>query len=163
MQRSKLLLVLACVAVVACTQEMTRREVLLEQERAQERVSAWVRTMNNARIDSLLLFYHPVPELRVLWADGGKSSGYEETEQVLRAFYAGIQYMNFAVSEVEVQILGKRVAQATFRHSTDIVGADNVRRPVSAGQGTLLLFLDQSDNLWKIHTQQLSVNRATAN
>jgi len=163
MRRSKLLLVVACVAVVACTQEMTSRAVLLEQERAQERVSAWVKTMNNARIDSLLLFYHQAPELRVLWADGGKSNGFEETEQALRDFYASIQYMNFAVSEVELQILGKKVAQATFRHSTDIVGIDNVRRPVSAGQGTLVLFRDPADNLWKIHTQQLSVNRASAN
>jgi hypothetical protein len=163
MRRSKLLLVVACVAVVACTQEMTRREVLLQQERAQERVSGWVRTMNNARIDSLLLFYHQVPELRVLWADGGKSNGFEETEQALRDFYRSIQYMNFAVSEVEVQILAKNAAQATFRHSTDIVGIDNVRRPVSAGQGTLVLFLDPDDNLWKIHTQQLSVNRPSGN
>jgi len=163
MQRSRLLLVLACVAVVACTRDMTRRDVLLQQQRVEERVNSWVRTMNNARVDSLLLFYHDVPELRVLWANGKKSSGFEETEQALRDFYAGIQYMNMALSELEVQVLDRNVAEATFRHSTDIVGADNQRRPVSAGQGVLVLFRDASDNLWKIHTQILSVNQPSMN
>jgi len=163
MQRSSLLLVLACVAVVACTREMTRRDVLLEQQRVEERVTTWVRTMNNARVDSLLLFYHDAPELRVLWSDGKKSSGFEETEQALRDFYANIQYMNVALSELEVQVLSRNVAQATFRHSTDIVGADNQRRPVAVGQGVLVLFKDASDNAWKIHTQILSVNHPAAN
>jgi len=163
MQRSRLLLVLACVAVVACTRDMTRRDVLLQQQRVEERVNSWVRTMNNARVDSLLLFYHDVPELRVLWANGKKSSGFEETEQALRDFFAGIQYMNMALSELEVQVLDRSVAEATFRHSTDIVGADNQRRPVSVGQGVLVLFRDASDDLWKIHTQILSVNQPSTN
>jgi hypothetical protein len=119
--------------------------------------------MNNARVDSLLLFYHDVPELRVLWANGKKSSGFEETEQALRDFFAGIQYMNMALSELEVQVLDRSVAEATFRHSTDIVGADNQRRPVSVGQGVLVLFRDASDDLWKIHTQILSVNQPSTN
>jgi ketosteroid isomerase-like protein len=162
MRRSKLLLVLACVAVVACTQDMTRREMLLEQESVQERVNSWVNTMNNARVDSLLLFYDAGAETHVVWPDGRMAKGFEAVEQTWRDFYSGTNYMNFALSQLEVRVLAHNVAQAVFRHSTDVVDA-NGQRAVFPGRGLVVLLKDTQDNVWKIQTQLLSVNRASEN
>ena len=70
--------------------------------------------------------------------------------------------MNFAMSQLEVRVLGQNVAQAVFRHSTDVVDSGN-QRAVYPGRGLVVLMKDPRDNLWKIHTQLLSVNRASEN
>ena len=162
MRRSKLLVVLACVAVVACTQEMTGRETLLEQQAVEARVNGWVRAMANAKLDSLLMLYDDSPSVHVVWPDGRMAQGYENVDQSLRDFYGSIQYMNFAMSQLEVEVLGRSAAQAVFRHSTDVVDRNN-DRAVFPGRGVLVLIKDHDDNLWKIHTQLLSVNRQSEN
>lgn len=164
MPLSRLLLVATCAALLACTQsDLTRREAMLEQQVVIERVNAWQRTMNNARIDSLLTFYHQVPELKVLWSDGRRTEGWEQTEQAIRDFYGGIQYLNFVISELEVQVLASGIAQATFRHSTDVVGRDNRRLPVAAGHGLQIWMKDREDKVWKIHTADLAVSQPSTN
>lgn len=164
MPLSRLLLVVTCTMLLACTQsELTRREALLDQQVVVERVNAWQRTMNNAKIDSLLTFYHQEPEVKVMWPDGRRSDGWDETEQGIRDLYGSIQYMNFVISELEVQVLAKGIAQATFRHSTDVVGRDNVRRPVAAGHGLLIWMRDSGDKVWKIHTAELAVTQPSTN
>ncbi len=164
MPLSKLLLVVTCTMLLACAQsELTRREAMLDQQVVIERVNAWQRLMNNARVDSVLTFYHQQPEMKVLWSDGRRSEGWEETEQAIRELYGSIQYLNFVISELEVQVLAKGIAQATFRHSTDVVGRDNRRRPVDAGHGLLVWMRDPDDRVWKIHTANLSVTQPSAN
>jgi hypothetical protein len=150
------------VAVVACTQDMTRREVLLEQQAVEARVNAWVRAMTNAKLDSLLLFYDATPTVHVVWPDGRIAKAFEGVEQSVNEFYGDIQYMNFAMSQLEVEVLSSRSAQAVFRHSTDVVDRNN-QRAVFPGRGVLVLVKDNTDNLWKIHTQLLSVNRQSEN
>ncbi len=162
MRPSKLLLILACVVVVACSQDMTRREMLLEQEAVQERVNTWVRMMNNQKVDSLLLHYDAGPETHVVWPDGRMAKGFEAVEQTWRDFYRGTNYMNFAMSQLEVSVLASNVAQVVFRHSTDVVDAGN-QRAVFPGRGLIVFVKDRQDNVWKIHTQLLSVNRASEN
>ena len=162
MRPSKLLLVLACVAVLACSPEMTQREMRLEQETVQERVTTRVRMMNNQKVDSLLLLYDPGAETDVVWPDGRMAKGFEAVQQTWRDFYTGTNYMNFAMSQLEVRVLARGVAQAVFRHSTDVVDSGN-QRAVYPGRGLVVFVKDSRDNLWKIHTQLLSVNRASEN
>lgn len=162
MRRSRILVVLACVAVVACSQEMTSREGRLEQQAVEARVNGWVRAMTNAKLDSLILLYDNSATVHVVWPDGRMAQGYEDVEQSVRDFYGSIQYMNFAMSQLEVQMLGRSAAQAVFRHSTDVVDRNN-QRAVFPGRGVLVLVKDRSDKLWKIHTQLLSVNRQSEN
>ena len=162
MRRSRLLVVVACVAVVACTPELTSREMLLEQQAVEARVNGWVRAMANAKLDSLLLLYDDTPTVHVVWPDGRMAQGYENVDGSLRDFYGSIQYMNFAMSQLQVEMLGRAAAQAVFRHSTDVVDRNN-QREVFPGRGVLVLVKDPDDNLWKIHTQLLSVNRQSEN
>ncbi len=164
MTLSRLLLVVTCAMMLACTQsDLTRREAMRDQQVVIERVNAWQRLMNNARVDSVLTFYHQEPELKVLWGDGRRTEGWEATEQAIRDFYGNIQYMNFVISELEVQVLARGIAQATFRHSTDVVGRDNRRLPVAAGHGLLIWMKDPDQNVWKIHTADLAVAQPSAN
>jgi hypothetical protein len=157
------MLVLTCAVLLACTQEVTRREILVEQQVVEDRLNSWVRLMNNAKLDSLMLFYDQVPELQVLWSDGQRTGGWEETEQGIRDFFGGLQWMNFVVSEIEVEVLSQRAATTTFRHSTDIIRRDGQRLPVSSGQGTQVWLKDQDDDLWKIHTSHVSVSQPSMN
>ena len=141
---------------------MTRRDMMLEQQAAEGIVNAWVRAMSNAQIDSLLLYYDETPAVHVVWPDGRMAKGYEGVEQTLREFYGEIQYLNFAMSQLEVEVLGRAAAQAVFRHSTDVVDRNN-QRVVYPGRGVMVLVKDDQDNRWKIHTQLLSVNRQSEN
>jgi len=164
MPLTRLLLMVTCVVLLACTQsDLSRREALLDQQVVTERVTTWQRTMNNARIDSLLTFYHQEPNLKVLWADGRRTEGWEATEQAIRDLYGSIQYMNFVISELEVQVLARGIAQATFRHSTDVVGRDNRRLPVASGHGLLIWMKDRDERVWKIHTADLAVTQPATN
>ena len=162
MQRSKLLLVLTCVVVVACSQGMTSREVLIEGRAVEERITTWVRAMNNAKVDSVVLMYDQSADVHAVWADGHIAEGFEAVEQRWRDFYTATSYMNVATSQLKVEVLAPGVAQAVFRHSTDIVDANN-QRAVFPGRALVVLLKDSDDNLWKIHTQLFSVNRVSEN
>ncbi|NIM52124.1 MAG: hypothetical protein GTN62_13195 [Gemmatimonadales bacterium] len=163
MLRSKVVLVLACAVLVACTQELTRRERLVQRDLVEERMDTWVRLLNNAKQDSLALMYIQSPELQVMWPEGHRSSGWDQEEQALRDFYANIQYMNFVVSDRTIQVLTPEIAVSTFAHSTDIVQLNAQRRPVATGLGTIVWVKDPEDNLWKIYTEQIARNAPSRN
>jgi ketosteroid isomerase-like protein len=162
MQRSKLLLVLTCVAVVACSQGLTSREALIEGRTVEERITTWVRAMNNAKVDSVVLMYDASADVHAVWADGHIAEGFEAVEQRWGDFYAQTNYMNVAMSQLRVEVLAPGVAQAVFRHSTDIVDGGG-QRAVFPGRALVVLLKDPADNLWKIHTQLFSVNRQSEN
>jgi ketosteroid isomerase-like protein len=163
MKRSNLVLVLVCVMLVACTQEMTQREALSARQAVEGRANAWVQAMNNADRDSLAGFYHQVPELKVVWPSGDRSNGWEAMEAAIAEFYGGINFMNFGMTQLEVQVLSPTAALTTFRHSTDIVQRNGQRLPVQNGRGMILWMLDQDDNLWKISTSLIAANQPSRN
>jgi hypothetical protein len=66
--------------------------------------------------------------------------------------------MNFVTSQKRTELLGPRTALSTFGHSTDVIRQDS-NREVMPGKGTLLWIHDTTDDVWKIHFQQLSVNK----
>lgn len=163
MPRSRLMVALALVAVVACTQEMTSRDRTLELRLVEDRFDAWVTAQNNDWRDSLAALYYRGPELQVLWANGSRTEGWEATEQAMRDRRAQIQYMNIVVSEHHSEVLSPSVAMSVFHHSTDVVQVNMQRRPVQSGQGLLLWVKDPADDLWKIHTQHVSVSQPSSN
>lgn len=155
MVRSKLVLVLVCAVLVACSPELTQRERMVEQQAVQEQLTTWVRVLNNAKLDSLLAFYYEAPDTRIMWSDGHRSTGPEALREAWRQLYGSIQYMNFVMTDPAVEILSPRVALTTFSHSTDVVRLSG--RTVEAGHGTLLWMKDPADGIWKIYLQQLAV------
>jgi ketosteroid isomerase-like protein len=155
MVRSKLVLVLVCATLVACTPELTQRERMVERQAVQEQLTTWVRVLNNAKLDSILAMYYAGPEARIMWPNGNRSMGPEEVEQAWRAFYGGIQYMNFVMTDPAVEILSPTIAVTTFSHSTDVVRLSG--RMVEAGHGTLLWRKDVDDGVWRIYLQQLAI------
>jgi len=163
MKPSRLALVVVCVAVVACTQEMTQREALLLHDAVEGRTTAWVRAWNNADRDSLAQFYDQSADLTVMWADGRRTDGWEATGQAIRDFYGGINYMNFVVTEPQIEVLGPTAALVTFRHSTDIVQRNAQRMPVRAGQGVVLWVRDRQDNVWRIRTSYIAISEPSRN
>ncbi len=134
------------------------RQRIVAEQQLEGRLTAWVRHMNNAKLDSLSGMYHRVPELTVVRADGRRSVGWEQEAQVIREFYRRVRYMNFVLQDPRIDVLDRGHAVTTFRHSTDVVDSFGVRAPVAVGQGTIFWVKDPQDHLWKIHTQQLSVN-----
>ncbi len=134
------------------------RQRIVAERQLEGRLTAWVRHMNNAKLDSLSRLYHRVPELTVVRADGRRSAGWEQEQQVIREFYRRVRYMNFVLQDKRIDVLDKAHAVTTFRHSTDVVDSLGLRAPVVAGQGTILWVRDPRDKLWKIYMQQLSVN-----
>ena len=163
MKRSNVVLVLLCAAMVACAQEMTQREEALARQAVRDRASAWVKAMNSAQLDSIATFYLQAPELTVLWPDGRRTEGWDSTRVAIREFYGGINYMNFVVSEVEVQVLSPDAALSLLRHSTDIVQRNGQRLPVQAGQGSVLWVKDPEDNQWKIDMSHIAVSSPSGN
>lgn len=163
MKRSNVVLVLVCAALVACAQEMTQREQVLARQVVRERTNAWVKAMNNAQLDSIATYYLQTDDVMVLWADGRRTQGWEATQQAIREFYGGINYMNFVVSELEVQVLSPEAALSAFRHSTDVVQRNGQRLPVQSGQGTILWVKDPQDNQWKIDLSHVAVANPSTN
>jgi ketosteroid isomerase-like protein len=161
MVRSKLVLVLVCATLVACTPDLTQRERMVERQAVQEQLTTWVRVLNNAKLDSILAMYYDGPEARIMWPNGSRSMGTEEVEQAWRGFYGGIQYMNFVMTDPAVEILSPRIAVTTFSHSTDVVRLSG--RTVEAGHGTLLWMKDSDDGVWRIYLQQLAIRTAGRN
>lgn len=162
MQHKRWLLVSVLVGALACAPQMSTRERMLEQQAVDARLTTWVRVMNNASQDSLFAMYHQVPELQVMWPDGKRTTGWDETQQAWTDFYANTDYMNFVAQSPDVQILSPDVAVTSFHHSMDIV-RQRQRLPVSAGYGVVVWVKDASDGLWKIHLSQISVVSASGN
>ncbi len=164
MPRSRLLPMLVCAAVLACQPPtMTRSEALRYQQQVEAEVERFGRLMNNARVDSLVGMYEPGDALRVFRPDGTASRGLAEEEGALRAFFGSIQYMNFVIQSPVTELLSGSTALTTFGHSTDLVGNDGRRRPVTAGRATVIWVRDESDDSWKIRLLHLSANVPSLN
>ena len=163
MKRSNVVLVLLCAAMVACAQEMTQREETMVRQIVRDRAIAWVKAMNNAQLDSIATFYLQTPDLTVLWPDGRRTEGWDSTEASIREFYGGINYMNFVITELQLQILSPDAVMSAFRHSTDIVQRNGLRLPVQAGQGTILWVKDPQDNQWKIELSHIATISPSGN
>ncbi len=164
MRKSSVLLVLGVAFVMACQPpEMTRSDAMQYQRQVEARVELWARLMNNGKGDSVLAMYHQVPDLLVIRPTGAVSRGFEEEGRALEDFFKGIQYMNLVLQSPTTQVLGSRAAVTTFGHSTDIIGSEGRRRPVTAGRGTIIWVRDRSDDVWKIHLLQLSANAPLTN
>ena len=164
MQKSSVLLVLGVAFVMACQPpEMTRSDAMQYQQQVEGRVELWAQMMNNGKRDDVLAMYHQVPDLLVIRPTGAVSRGFEEERRMLEGFFKGIQYMNLVLQSPTTQVLGSRTAVTTFGHSTDIIGNEGRRRPVTAGRGTIIWVRDRSDDVWKIHLLQLSANAPLTN
>lgn len=161
MVRSILMLLLVCGALVACSPELTQRERMVEQQAVEGQLATWVRVMNNAKLDSVIAFYYDDPGTRIVWPSGERSLGPEQVAESWRQFYGSIQYMNFVMTDPNVEILSPRIALATFSHSTDVVRVGG--RIVEAGHGTLLWMKDPTDGAWKIYLQQLAIRTSGQN
>lgn len=159
MQLSKWCAVLACVAVLGCgpSGRVTSQQRRVELGFIEGRVESWSQILNNGDLDSLLTMYHDVPDLTTVWTDGSRAAGFEDHEQVLRAYWETIEHLNFVVQSPEVQVLSPDVAVVTFRHSTDVQFKEGGRETY-AGHGTIVWMKDAEDGLWKIHTQHVSRN-----
>lgn len=160
MKRFQFILALSCGCLLACQQDLTRRERAVEGQLVEERFNNFVRFMNNAKVDSVLAFYHESPSLTIMWPDGRRAEGYPAAEQAWRDFYGSINYMNFVPQNPRFEVLSLDVALTTFRHSTDIVSVGGDRLPVTSGQGAIVWVRDQKGSEWKVHTEIHSVNSA---
>lgn len=165
MRRRSLLLVLVASVWLGCQPpELSRAEILRQEQELEGLLNRWVRHMNNAHVDSLLSLYEQSPMLRWIQPSGAVARGYQETEQAIRDFYASIGYMNFVLQDPSTELLAPGVGLSSFGHSTDIVGADRVRRPVTAGRGTIVWTRNAATaDEWRIHLVQLSANQRSPN
>lgn len=157
MRRSHLMLVLASVAVVGCSTELSLRTRAEAEQAVQARVDTWVRAMNNMDLDSLLVLHSQTPELTVIWADGTVAHGWEEEEQLHEQALQGVDRVNFGVQNIEIQVLSRDIALVTFRHSTDVILADGERGTPTAGFVTMVWTEDPADGEWKILMEHHSV------
>ena len=163
MPRSRLMVVVALAAVVACQQQFTDRERALELRMVEERFDAWVAAQNNDWRDSLEALYYQGPEVQVLWDDGRRTEGWDETLAMMQERRASVQYVNIVASQFHSEIVSRSAALTVFQHSTDVVQTNLQRRPVAAGQGLLVWVKDPADGIWKIHTQSVTVNAPSRN
>lgn len=157
MRRSHLLLMLAGVALIACSSELSLRARAEAEQAVQARVDTWVRAMNNMDLDSLLVLHSQTPELTVIWADGRVAHGWEEEKQLHEQALQGVDRVNFGVQNIEIQVLSREIALVTFRHSTDVILADGERGTPTAGFVTMVWTKDRADGEWKILLEHHSV------
>ncbi len=164
MRPSRLPLVLVFVVVLAsCQSEISLRQ-LSEAERAvNERLNSWVRAINNAEIDTLVLMHHRVSELTVIMGDGSEAHGWDEEEALYRSFFEGVERVNLVMQREDVEIVSTDLAITTFRHSIDIMLPDEERRAPVAGHGTIIWVKDQQDDQWKIHLSHISYRPLSPN
>jgi hypothetical protein len=159
MPKGRVLSGLALVAVLACQPaEMTRQQRIQFQEAVTARFDGWVTAMNSGNRDEILTYYHEHDQLVVFWPDGTVANGFDGQRLELHNFLNATRYMNFVTSQKRTELLGPRTALSTFGHSTDVIRQDS-NREVMPGKGTLLWIRDTVDDVWKIHFQQLSVNK----
>jgi len=147
------------VALLGCEPpDLTRHQRAVEEQFVRGRVNAWTTALNNKEPEDLAGMYENSPDLTVMWLEGAKAVGFDEYEAMIADFFRRSVFMNFAAQSPYVDVLSSTVAVVTFRHSVDVQWVDT-RRDVWAGYGTLVFVKDSEDNLWKIHTQHISVNR----
>ena len=159
MRRSILSTAIVSVALLGCeSPDLTWQQRAVEEQFVQGRVNAWTKALNNKEFEDLAGMYENSPDLTVMWLKGAKAVGFEEYEAMIADFYGRARFMNFAAQSPHVDVLSAAVAIVTFRHSVDVQWFDT-RRDVWAGYGTLVFVKDSEDDLWKIHTQHISVNR----
>ena len=159
MRRSMLSTAIVSVALLGCEPpDLTRHQRAVEEQFVHGRVNAWTTALNNKELGDLAGMYENSPDLTVMWLEGAKAVGFEEYEAMIADFFRRSVFMNFAAQSPYVDVLSSTVAVVTFRHSVDVQWVDT-RRDVWAGYGTLVFVKDSEDNLWKIHTQHISVNR----
>ena len=159
MRRSMLSTAIVSVALLGCDPpDLTRQQRAVEEQFVQGRVNAWTTALNNKEPENLAGMYENSPDLTVMWLEGAKTVGFDEYEDMIADFFRRSVFMNFGAQSPHVEVLSSTVAVVTFRHSVDVQWVDT-RRDVWAGYGTLVFVKDSEDNLWKIHTQHISVNR----
>jgi hypothetical protein len=148
---------LLLITAVACgSGDISVRQRFLAQSSVSVKFNAWVRALNNQNRDSVALFYHHSPELRVLAIDGTISHGWEEESEVQREFFETVELVNFVPGEPEIDVLAKDMVLTTFRHTLDIERANRQRDPTVRGLGSILWTRDPDDDTWKIRLLQLS-------
>jgi len=157
MRRSHLPLMLAGVALVACTSQLSLRGRAEAEQEVQARVDMWVRATNNMDLDSLLVLHSQTPELTVIWPDGRVAHGWEEEKELHEQAMQGVDRINFGVQNMEIQILSRDIALVTCRHSTDVILADGERGTPTAGFVTMVWTRDRVDGEWKILLEHHSV------
>ena len=168
--RTKMLVAICCATLLACTQEMSRRERLMETEAVQQRFTAWVQTqndlfvngLNRSLLDSLGTYYEHTDALEGFWPTGGRTVGWEQFNDRMGQFYARFQSMNVVVTDPSVELFGPNAALTTFRHSTDVLLGPRAR-VVHPGAGTLMWAKDPTDGVWRIHLQHLSWDAPSLN
>ncbi len=157
MLRSKMLLGLAGLLVAGCAQRLSRQVIAVEEQAVRERVTEWARAVNNRDTRELAAFYHQVPELTVAWTSGTRTRGWEEEHEEQRRFFRSIARSNLVISDLSIEILSATAAVTSFHHSSDIIKT-STDRDIFSGNGTIVWMKDEADNMWKIHTAQLSRN-----
>ena len=158
MRRSSPIAVSAAAALLACAgDELTIRQRLISEHDVTARYETWVRSMNNRDTDSLAALYHQVPELRVVWPDGRVSRGWEDVRTAQTAFFDGIERVNFVPQAREVAILSSTVAVTMLGYSLDVARFGGRRDEPASGIVTLIWVNDETDGLWKVHSQHVSV------
>ena len=158
MRRSFLLVAFASIALTACTRELSLRGLSEAQQEVQGRFDAWVLAMNNMDLTIMVQMSNAVPELTVISADGQVAHGSEEAEALHQRSFEGVDRINFGVQNVEIQILTRRIALVTFRHSTDIILTNGERAAPNAGYVSMVWLKDRADNQWKVHMEHHSIN-----
>jgi len=157
MRRSHLMLVLASVAVVGCSTELSLRARAEAEQAVQAKMDTWVRAMNNMDLDSLLALHNPVPELTVIWADGRVAHGWDQEQELHEQAFQGVDRVNFGVQNIEIQILSRDIGLVVCRHSTDVILDDGERGTPTAGFVSMVWTKDPADDQWKILMEHHSV------
>ncbi len=155
--------VLAVLTLFACapSEEISPAEQAVEERVIGDLVLAWERGVNSLKWDSVTMFYHKSPDMVAIWSDGRRTQGWEAESTATQEFLSRTTALNFDVQDPSTQVLSRRVALTTFRHSTD--RTDSLAgRELYSGYGTLVWIKDPTDNQWKIHARQVSRNPAPA-
>ena len=158
MRWSKLSVALAGAALLGCEPpSMTQQQAAVETQFLNGRVSEWTTAVNNGALDTLLALYERSPYVMVVWPDGRKAVGTEENEQKIEDNYNLWEMVNYGPISPEVDLLNDHVAVVAFSHSLDIRFFDS-RRQVASGHTTLVFVKDETDGIWRIRTQHMSIN-----
>ena len=154
----RLAALLPLLLLTACSGgEMSVRQQFLAQSSTSVQFDTWVRSINNQNLDSLVLVYHQVPELRVLNLDGSISRGWEEASAYWAEFFEEVEIVNLVTDVHEIEVMAEDLVVMTFRYSLDTERNDGEPGAPSSGRGTMVWIRDTVDDFWKIHLQHLSV------
>ena len=155
----KRLMLLAAVAFVACSQDLSPQQRAVEEESIGTRLQMWARGMNNRWVDTIAAVYEHSATMTVSWPTGRVARGWDDERAAEKDFFESISFMNLGVQNPSTVILSPTVAVTTFRHSTDIVINGN-RQPVTSGPATFVWVKDLTEakpqDQWKLHAAQWS-------